>query len=73
MWKNLFFNDLSGLETSFPQLGHLAVSTVQVYGIIPYCKECQSLEDVLEQLDTTGYQNCSPCDACRREHMDAKL
>jgi len=30
MWKNLFLNDLSGLEISLPQFGHLAMSTAQV-------------------------------------------
>ena len=53
MWKNLFLNDLSGSETSLPHLGHLVISTSQ-YDTYRTIKECQSLEFVLAQLDTTN-------------------
>ena len=53
MWNQRFSNDLSGLETSLPQSGHLARLTSQ-YNILPYRKECQQVEDMLAQLDTTN-------------------
>jgi hypothetical protein len=54
MWKNLFLNDLSGLETSLPHLGHLA-SYINPSSSVLYrtMKEYQLLEDMLAQLDTT--------------------
>lgn len=57
MQKALFSNDLSGFETSFPQLGHLAMPTVSITVLYRTVKACPSLEDVLAHLDTTTHQN----------------
>jgi len=53
MRNNGVSNDLSDLDTSSPQLGHLAISSAQ-YGTIPHRKGGHSLEYLLAQLDITN-------------------